>query len=48
MATKTIKSTDVRETRKDRENFRKGWDRIFGKKKGPVQWVVPHYEDRKK
>lgn len=31
---KKIKSTDVKETRKDRRNFREGWDRIWGKKKG--------------
>ena len=29
---KKIKSTDVKETRKDRDNFRKGWDRIWGNK----------------
>lgn len=30
---KKIKSTDTKETKKDRDNFRKGWDRIWGDKK---------------
>ena len=32
MVGKKIKSTDVKETKKDRDKFRDGWDRIWGDK----------------
>ena len=38
---KKIKSTDVKETRKDRDNFRKGWDKIWGDKKKEKTNVQP-------
>lgn len=30
MSDKKIKSTDIQETKEDRDKFRDGWDRIWG------------------